>query len=47
LASPAFSNRVELVTVPNGGFRQDPARGALRADRIFDVLCRYRTRSFE
>lgn len=47
LASPAFSNRVELVTVPNGGFRQDAARGALRTDRIFDVLCRYRTRSFE
>lgn len=47
LASPAFSNRIELVTVPNGGFRQDPGRGALRTDRVFDVLCRYRPRSFE
>ena len=47
LSSPAFSNRLEAVVVPAGGFRPDPARGALRTDRIFDIVCRYRARSFE
>ncbi len=47
LSTPAFSNRLESVTVPGGGFRPDPSRGALRTDRVFDVFCRYRSRKFE
>lgn len=47
LSSPACTGRIASVTVPAGGFRKDPARGAARTDCLFEILCRYRARSFE
>ena len=47
LSAPAYTGRVESVSVPSGGFRPDPARGAARTDRLFEIVCRYRPRSFE
>jgi len=50
LSSPAYTNRVEAVTVPNNGFRKEVVRvsaGETRTDWFFELVCRYRPRSFE
>jgi len=51
LSSPAFSNRVEAVSVPNNGFRKETVRktpaGEPRTVWFFELNCRYRPRSFE
>ena len=47
LTTAAFTDRIESVSVPAGGFRQDTARGATRSDRVFEIVCRYRPRKFE
>lgn len=47
LSSADHTGRVESVTVSTGGFRPDPSRGAARSDRLFEIVCRYRPRSFE
>jgi Tfp pilus assembly protein PilN len=35
------------VSVPPGAFRQDPARGASKLDRVFEIVARYQPRRFE
>lgn len=51
LSTAAYTGRVELVTVPNNGFRKEVVRvsalGETRTDWFFELVCRYRTRSFE
>jgi hypothetical protein len=51
LSSPAYTGRVESVTVPNNGFRKETVRlsaaGETRTDWFFELVCRYRPRSFE
>ena len=43
----ASTGRIESVVIPPGSFRSAPAHSSTRADREFEVLCRYRARSFE
>lgn len=50
LSSPAYTDRVESVTVPNNGFRKVTVRVSAdetRTDWFFELVCRYRPRSFE
>ena len=51
LSAPAYTNRVESVTVPNNGFHKVTSRvlatGETRTDWFFELVCRYRPRSFE
>ena len=50
LSSPAYTGRVESVTVPNNGFRKDTVRVSVtetRTDWYFELVCKYRPRSFE
>lgn len=41
---PPFDTFVESATIPSGAFRQDPIN---KADRIFEIVCKYNPRSFE
>lgn len=41
---PPFDSFVESATIPSGAFRQDPIN---KADRVFDIVCKYNPRSFE
>ena len=43
---PPFSNAVESVAIPEGSFRQDPAAGALKSDRVFELVIRCAPRVF-
>jgi Tfp pilus assembly protein PilN len=43
---PAFESMVESVQVPPNSFKQDPDRKATRNDRVFELVCKYRLRSF-
>lgn len=43
---PPFSNAVESVVIPAGSFRQDPAAGASKTDRIFELVIRCVPRVF-
>jgi hypothetical protein len=50
LLSSARTNSVESVIIPNNGFRRETVRktgGDTRAAWFFDLVCRYRPRSFE
>ena len=51
LSTSVYTGRVESVTVPNNGFRKEIVRlsaaGETRTDWFFDLVCRYRPRSFE
>jgi hypothetical protein len=50
LVTSARSNSVESVVIPNNGFRRETVRktgGDTRSDWFFDLVCRYRSRSFE
>lgn len=49
LSSPACRGRIESVTVPTGGFRRESVRtpGSVHTVWYFDLVCRYRPRSFE
>ncbi len=39
--------RGTLDQISSSAFRQDPARGAGREDRVFEILCKYKLRRFE
>lgn len=39
--------RGTLDQISSAAFRQDPARGASREDRVFEILCKYKLRRFE
>jgi hypothetical protein len=41
---PPFDSLIETVSIPAGAFRQDPAN---KADRIFEISCKYNPRSFK
>ena len=43
---PPFSNAVESVAIPGGAFRQDPAAGAAKSDRVFELVIRCAPRVF-
>ena len=50
LSAPDYTNRVESVTVPHNGFRKAVVRvsaNETRTDWFFELVCRYRPRSFE
>ena len=51
LSAPSYTGRVETVTVPNNAFRKETVRisaaGETRTDWFFELVCRYRPRSFE
>lgn len=51
LSSPAYTGRVEAVSVPVNSFRKEtvrlPGTGETRTDWFFELVCRYRPRSFE
>lgn len=52
LSSATFTDRMDAVSVPNGSFRRIPIRAGptaaiLRTEWSFDIVCRYRPRSFE
>ena len=51
LSAPANTGRVESVMVPKNGFRKETIRvsasGETRTDWFFELVCRYRPRSFE
>lgn len=50
LSSSAYTGRVESVTVPNNGFRKETVRVSVtetRTDWYFELVCKYRPRSFE
>ena len=42
-----FTQYIENVEIPPGGFGQDPSPLAARSDRLFEIVCRYRPREFE
>lgn len=41
---PPFDTFVESVNIPSGAFRQDPMN---KAERVFEIVCKYNPRSFE
>ena len=51
LSAASYTGRVESVVVPNNGFRKENIRisaaGETRTDWFFELVCRYRPRSFE
>ncbi|MEI8242932.1 MAG: hypothetical protein WCI17_06665 [bacterium] len=50
LKAQSYTGRVESVTVPNNGFRKEIVRvsaSETRTDWFFELVCRYRSRSFE
>ncbi len=50
LVSSARSNSVESVVIPNNSFRRETVQktgGGVRTDWYFELVCRYRPRSFE
>ena len=50
LSAPSYTGRVESVTVPPNGFRKETVRVSAvdtRTDWFFELVCRYRPRSFE
>ena len=51
LSAPSYTGRVEAVTVPNNAFRKEiiktSSTGDTRTDWFFELVCRYRPRSFE
>jgi len=49
LSSPVCQERIDSVTVPTGGFRRESVRtaGGVRTVWYFELICRYRPRSFE
>jgi len=49
-SAAAYTDRVESVTVPNNSFRKETrvaSHGETRTDWFFELVCRYRPRSFE
>ena len=51
LSAPSYTGRVESVTVPPNAFRKETlkisAAGDTHTDWFFELVCRYRPRSFE